>query len=82
MGCIELTIAKVGETMSAMASRLDELVFEAMRSDEQMAFTCGLVCSANDVYFLNVEPEFIWLLPENDFSEDVAVYSNVAWTIE
>lgn len=104
MGCIELTISRVGEAMSSMtarlgevarfsvavpsiplkvlSSRLDEMEYSTSRADEQMIFTCGLVCSTSEAFFLNVEPEYIWLLPENDFSEDVVVYANVSWTIE
>lgn len=52
------------------------------RKSKPVEFRCGLVCSVSDAFYLNVEPEFIWLLPENDFSEDVVIYSNVTWTIE
>ena len=82
MGCIELTISRVGEAMSSMTARLGEVDYSTSRADEQMIFTCGLVCSTSEAFYLNVEPEYIWLLPENDFSEDVVIYSNVSWTIE
>jgi hypothetical protein len=43
---------------------------------------CSLVCTTDDTYYLRVTPELIWLVPENGFSEDVTVVSNVRWTIE
>ena len=42
---------------------------------------CGVVCSLVDAY-LRVESERIWLTQENDFRQDVVVYSNVKWIIE
>jgi hypothetical protein len=60
----------------------EEVRIEAKRTGAQMRFSAGLVCSLSMGLHLRVEPEYIWLLPENDFSEDVVVYANVSWTIE
>lgn len=44
---------------------------------------CGVVCSLVEVLpYIEVEPEVIWLIPSNDFSQEVVVYSNVTWVIE
>lgn len=44
---------------------------------------CGVVCSPAEVLpYIEVEPDFIWLTPSNNFSEEVVVYSNVTWVIE
>lgn len=60
----------------------EPVAFLMERKGKPVEFRCGLVCTLGDAFYLNVEPELIWLLPENDFSEDVVVYSNVRWTIE
>jgi hypothetical protein len=66
----------------ATERRWDELAASMDRMGKPVEFRCGLVCSVSEMFYLRVEPEYIWLLPENDFSEDVVVYANVSWTIE
>lgn len=56
--------------------------FEAKRKGQPLAFRCGIVCSINSEFFLKVEEGTIWLIPDNDFSQDVRVISNVNWTID
>lgn len=68
----EADVKRVGNVVS----------FDTLRRGKQLSFNCGLVCSLSDAFYLNVEPEVIWLIPDNDFSQDVVVYSNVTWTIE
>lgn len=69
--------------MGFSAERRGTVILATMeRIGKPVEFRCGLVCSVSDDFYLNVEPEYIWLLPENDFSEDVVIYSNVRWTIE
>lgn len=53
----------------------------ASLQEKHLAIRCGIVCSLVDAY-LKVEADNIWLLPENDFTQDVVVYSNVKWIIE
>ena len=31
--------------------------------------------------YLYVEPQLIWLMPGNNFTEDVNVFSNVQWNV-
>jgi hypothetical protein len=74
---------RYGHPMSFVTGKVGEEVrIEAKRTGAQMLFSAGLVCSLSMGLHLRVEPEYIWLLPENDFSEDVVVYANVSWTIE
>lgn len=60
----------------------DPMRFASARMGKALQFSAGLVCSLSAGLHLRVEPEYVWLLPENDFSEDVVVYANVSWTIE
>lgn len=80
---MEFSASQVGRPMGFSAERIGTAILATMeRIGKPVEFRCGLVCSTSEAFFLNVEPEYIWLLPENDFSEDVVVYANVSWTIE
>lgn len=80
---MEFSASQVGRPMGFSAERRGTVILATMeRIGKPVEFRCGLVCSTSEAFFLNVEPEYIWLLPENDFSEDVVVYANVSWTIE
>lgn len=80
---MEFSASQVGRPMGFSAERRGTVVLATMeRIGKPVEFRCGLVCSTSEAFYLNVEPEYIWLLPENDFSEDVVVYANVSWTIE
>lgn len=72
-----------GKAMDIKAERVCEMLsFGSERHGEPMSFRCGLVCTVGSDFYLRVPQESIWLLPENDFSQDVVVYANVSWTIE
>lgn len=47
-----------------------------------MTVTCGLVCSVNKTRYLNVKPETIFLMPGNNFTDNVLVMSNVDWKVQ
>ena len=64
-------LSRLGENLGTRASLIEK----------HLAVRCGIVCSLVDAY-LKVEADNIWLLPENDFTQDVVVYSNVKWIIE
>lgn len=64
-------------------NRIDSpAVLTANRPTKALEVTCRLIGFSGDAYYLRVSPEIIWLIPENGFSEDVYVVSNVKWTIE
>lgn len=92
---ISFGVSRIGEKMSAVVSRVgeplsfnlhrigDAISFGAERIGEPIKFRCGLVCSTGVAdAMLRVEPESIWLMPENFNSADVVVYANVTWIIE
>ena len=71
---------RLGGPMSLLVGRHgDALSFETKRNGEPLSFRCGIVCSVGSDFYLRVEPEAIWLLPD---SAEVAVYSNVTWYVE
>lgn len=80
---MEFEASRHGNAMDVYASRVSEpLEFNAARRGEPLSFRCGLVCSVNSHFYLEVPQETIWLIPDNDFSQDVVIYSNVSWIIE
>ena len=44
--------------------------------------SCGLVCSVTKANYLRVSPKYIFLMPGNNFSDDVLVTSNVVWNVK
>ena len=93
-GVLSATLKRQGKGVSAQATRegkgmsfltkvMNEMMtFDGERIGDPLSFRCGLVCSTGSDFYLQVPQESIWLLPENDFSQDVVVYSNVTWVIE
>lgn len=39
-----------------------------------------IVCDVGKDAYLRVEPDYIWLMPSNNFEDNVDVLSNVVWT--
>ena len=78
-----LSVSRIGDAPSLSVSRAGSpLMASASRVGMPPKVECSLVCTTDDTYYLRVTPELIWLIPENGFSEDVTVISNVRWTIE
>ena len=80
---MSLRTERKGEMMSYQIERMSEMAFPVVeRIGEAMSFRCGLVCTVGAAAYLNVEPETLWLIPDNNFSTEVVVYANVRWRIE
>lgn len=43
--------------------------------------SCGIVCSLSTAKVLKVEPEYIFLMEANNYTEEVCVISNVKWNV-
>lgn len=94
MSCIGITLRRADTPIRAKTRRATApMVFTGLRYDlpaeiaverktSPIEFRCGIVCSIEDKFYLKIPQEHIWLIPENDFSEDVVVYANVTWRIE
>ena len=46
-----------------------------------MEVSFGLVCTSGIQLFVKVEKEWVFLVPENLFTDDNIVYSNVEWNV-
>lgn len=81
--CIGVDIRRVGKPIDFRCNRDGDLLeVSVSRVGTPLEIRCGLVCSVGSKFYLEVPTESIWLLPENNFSQDVVVYANVSWTIE
>ena len=53
------------------------------RAEASLRGRCGIICSIGESDYLIVEPnDIVWLTPDNDFAQELAVYSNVNWSVE
>ncbi len=66
MGCISVHIEAVkGINVSAKA--------------DEMKVSIGVVCDVGKQAYLKVDPDYIWLMPSNNFEDNIDVLSNVVW---
>lgn len=68
MGCISVhieAIKGIGNVSSASATG--------------MKVSIGVVCDVGKQAYLKVDPDYIWLMPLNNFEDNVDVLSNVVW---
>lgn len=83
-GCLLVTASRIGEGINVIAERIGNGIRPyATRIGEGLKVTCGLVCTVNEsIKILEVQPDVIWLTPENGWSADINIFSNVEWLIE
>lgn len=72
MGCISVHIEAVKGINKA-----DEMKVSA--SATGMKVSIGVVCDVGKQAYLKVDPDYIWLMPSNNFEDNVDVLSNVVW---
>ncbi len=80
-GCLSATLTRVGEALEVTAQRIGTAPrLSVSRLGTPLCASFGLVCTVEeDAKYLRVEPEYIWLMEGNDYTEDVLVWSNVEW---
>lgn len=93
-GCLNITVSRVGEGIDVAANRIGEGItaratgtgnkinLKTNRVGNGIAVSCGLVCSVNKVRYIRVEPKQIFLMPGNNFTDEVLIMSNVNWTVK
>ena len=69
--------------ISALLSKIDNAPkIEIKNTSKKLRASVGLICSLEQIKeYLEVEPEYVWLVPSNNYSQDVIIYSNTNWTI-
>lgn len=71
-GCLSANISLISE----------ELEPTIYRMGNGLDIVCGLVCDTiQKDKIVKVNPEYIFLTPSNNFTEDVFVISNVVWNV-
>lgn len=84
--------AQTGYTLTGAAHTSESLAGSAQLSEKLRGIAyssvglkgrVGIICAISEDNYLFVEPtEVVWLTPDNDFAQELAVYSNVNWTVE
>lgn len=67
MGCISVHIEAI-KGIGNVSAKADE-----------MKVSIGVVCDVGKQAYLKVAPDYIWLMPSNNFEDNVDVLSNVVW---
>lgn len=67
MGCISVHIEAV-KGIGNVSAKADE-----------MKVSIGVACDVGKQAYLKVDPDYIWLMPSNNFEDNVDVLSNVVW---
>lgn len=67
MGCISVHIEAI--------KGIGNVIVKA----DEMKVSIGVVCDVGKQAYLKVDPEYIWLMPSNNFEDNVDVLSNVVW---
>ena len=76
MGCISVHIEAVNG-IGNVSAKADEMKVSA--SATGMKVSIGGVCDVGKQAYLKVDPDYIWLMPSNNFEDNVDVLSNVVW---
>lgn len=67
MGCISVHIEAI-KGIGNVSAKADK-----------MKVSIGVVCDVGKQAYLKVDPDYIWLMPSNNFEDNVDVLSNVVW---
>lgn len=91
--CINVTARRIWDGFSISAiNQSKELEIVADKANESIVLkalfikssfnvVCSIVCSINKSWYLNVNPNVIWLTPEELASANFDIHSNVTWEI-
>ena len=81
MGCLNVTAKRIGDGLQLDATCVGSGISIQATRIGGMSVTCGLVCTVNKARYLRVEPKAIFLMPGNNFTDDVLITANVDWHI-
>lgn len=71
---------KMGEAPSITATTA--LKFGVSNMSERLNYSTSILCTSPSDFYLDVEDKVVWLIPDNNFNENIEVHSNVKWNIE
>lgn len=78
MGCIRVNI-EVSKGINVNTSPLYGINV-SVNPSRSIKVSVGVVCDVGKDAYLTVNPDYIWLMPSNNFEDSVDVLSNVVWT--
>ena len=70
MGCLNITAERIGCGLDV----------QGLKAHGGLLVSASMVCEVN-IKFVKVSKTYIWLVPANQYSEDVDVLSNVNWSV-
>ena len=83
MGCINIKGDNIKSCIKINAYKINnDFNLIANRVGTGIKISCGLVCSVKKANYLRISPDYIFLMPGNDFQNDVLVTSNVIWNVK
>ena len=74
MGCIRVNIE------ASKGIKVGTSPLFGINPNRSIKVSVGIVCDVGKDAYLRVEPDYIWLMPSNNFEDNVDVLSNVVWT--
>lgn len=82
-GCLSANLSLISEEIDTLITQqVEELETTIYRMGDGLDIVCGLVCDTiQKDKIIKVNPEYIFLTPSNNFTEDVFVISNVVWFV-
>ena len=79
---LQLSVSRVSEGLRMEFDRIGEnLKLSVNRVSEGLRMSVGLVCTTNDVFYIKVTPQVIWLTDSNGYSDYFDVESNTDWKV-
>lgn len=83
MGCISASGYRIGQSLEVSGYKAHPNLSAAGYSRYQPIRVSGVaVCPLTSAPYIEVTPQVVWLTPENLFSGDFDIISNVKWLIE
>lgn len=82
--CLEtlsVCVSSLGTPICVAVTEATDIEVSIYRVGRGLNISCGIVCSFADIAKLEVAPEHIFLMPGNNFTDDVLVMSNIEWQV-
>lgn len=81
LGALSVRVNRLDTPIRIAVAKATDIQVSMSRVGGGINVSCGLVCSFADIAKLEVSPEHIFLMPGNNFTDDVLVMSNIEWQV-
>lgn len=78
---IDMGCRCLDEDIDFILNKEEEVLVGCIVKDVRIVVTCSIICSINDISFLRVQPDYVWLTPDILSSSEFEIISNVNWII-